>query len=109
VGGLSGHWAGLSLTMPLKEAAFEVADEVSDLAREVGAINTLVRRADDGWSGDNTDVYGVSQALSAAGVGQVGAGLVTPPMDCFVACLSLLGRTRWNLRIGRVGCTWGRS
>ena len=73
---LGPEWAGLSLTMPLKEAAFEVADEVSDLAREVGAINTLVRRADDGWSGDNTDVYGVSQALAAAGVGQVASSLV---------------------------------
>ena len=28
VAGLGPQWAGLSLTMPLKEAAFEVADEV---------------------------------------------------------------------------------
>ncbi len=67
VAGLGPEWAGLSLTMPLKEAAFEIADEVSDLAREVGAVNTLVRRTDGGWSGHNTDVYGVSQALREAG------------------------------------------
>jgi shikimate dehydrogenase len=71
---LGPEWAGLSLTMPLKEVAFEVADEVSGLAREVGAINTLVRRPDGGWNGDNTDVYGVSQALREAGVGHVGFG-----------------------------------
>ncbi|MHB8185304.1 MAG: shikimate dehydrogenase [Dermatophilaceae bacterium] len=76
VTGLGPEWAGLSLTMPLKEAAFEVADEVSDLAREVGAINTLVRRPDGGWSGDNTDVYGVSQALREAGVGHVASSMV---------------------------------
>lgn len=76
VAGLGPQWAGLSLTMPLKEAAFEVADEVSDLAREVGAINTLVRRDDGGWSGENTDVYGVSQALAEAGLGHVGSALV---------------------------------
>ena len=76
VGGLGPQWAGLSLTMPLKEAAFEVADEVSDLAREVGAINTLVRRADGRWSGDNTDVYGVSQSLREAGCTQVTSALV---------------------------------
>jgi len=76
VAGLGPQWAGLSLTMPLKEAAFEVADEVSDLAREVGAINTLVRRADGRWSGDNTDVYGVSQALREAGCTQVTSALV---------------------------------
>src|SRR5665647_1318297 len=66
VAALGPEWAGLSLTMPLKEAAFKVADEVSDLAREVGAINTLVRRPDGGWRGDNTDVYGVPQAVQQA-------------------------------------------
>jgi shikimate dehydrogenase len=76
VAGLGPEWAGLSLTMPLKEAAFEVADEVSDLAREVGAINTLVRRGNGGWSGDNTDVYGVSQALREAGCRQVASAVV---------------------------------
>ena len=76
VAGLGPQWAGLSLTMPLKEAAFEVADRVSDLAREVGAINTLVRLPDGGWSGDNTDVYGVSQALRAAGRAHVDSALV---------------------------------
>jgi shikimate dehydrogenase len=76
VRGLGSEWAGLSLTMPLKEAAFEVADEVSDLAREVGAINTLVRRGDGGWRGDNTDVYGVSQALREAGCLHVAGAIV---------------------------------
>jgi shikimate dehydrogenase len=73
---LGPEWAGLSLTMPLKEVAFEVAEEVSGLAREVGAINTLIRRPDGGWNGDNTDVYGVSQALREAGVGHVASALV---------------------------------
>ena len=69
VAGLGPEWAGLSLTMPLKEAAFDVTDDVSALARDVGAVNTLVRRADGGWHADNTDVYGVQQALAEAGTG----------------------------------------
>ena len=76
VSGLGPQWVGLSLTMPLKEVAFEVADDVSDLAREVGAVNTLVRRTGGGWNGDNTDVYGVSQALREAGSTQVASALV---------------------------------
>jgi shikimate dehydrogenase len=76
VAGLGPQWAGLSLTMPLKEAAFEVADQVSDLAREVGAINTLIRRPDGGWTGENTDVYGVSQALLEAGCTDVANAVV---------------------------------
>lgn len=67
VRGLGEEWRGLSLTMPLKEAAFDVADEVSDLARRAGAINTLVR-AVAGWAGHNTDVHGIVAALRDAGV-----------------------------------------
>ena len=94
VAGLGPQWAGLSLTMPLKEAAFEVADEVSELAREVGAINTLVRGADGGWNGENTDVYGVGQALREAGCENVvnavilGSGATARSV---VAALSSLG------------------
>lgn len=94
VAGLGAEWAGLSLTMPLKEAAFEVADEVSDLARDVGAINTLVRRRDGGWRGENTDVYGVSQALREAGCVRVTSSLVLgsgATARSVVAALAMLG------------------
>lgn len=63
VAGLDDTWRGLSLTMPLKEAAFEVAAEVSDVAERAGAVNTLVRRADGGWDADNTDVHGIVESL----------------------------------------------
>lgn len=66
VAGLDDSWRGLSLTMPLKEVAFDVATTVSDLAREAGAVNTLVRRTDGGWDGHNTDVAGIVGALRAA-------------------------------------------
>ena len=74
---LDESWRGLSLTMPLKEVAFQACAEVSDLARVVGAINTLVRSAADGsWAGDNTDVHGIVAALSEAGVGRGGRAVV---------------------------------
>lgn len=63
VRGLDDEWRGLSLTMPLKEAAFEVAATVTDVARAAGAINTLVRRDDGGWDGANTDVAGIVGAV----------------------------------------------
>ncbi len=94
VTGLGPEWAGLSLTRPLKEVAFEVADDVSELAREVGAINTLVRRADGGWRGDNTDVYGVAQALREAGCTHVASSLVLgsgATARSVVAALATLG------------------
>lgn len=60
-------WAGLSLTMPLKRAVLPLLDTVSEPAVEVGGANTVVFR--DGLRhGDNTDVYGIEQALAEAGV-----------------------------------------
>jgi len=66
VAGLDGSWAGLSLTMPLKEVALRVATAVSPLATALGVANTLVRR-DDGWYAENTDAPGMVDALRWAG------------------------------------------
>jgi shikimate-5-dehydrogenase len=63
VAGFGEEWRGLSLTMPLKEVALEVAREVSDVARRAAAANTLVRRSDGAWDATNTDVVGVAEAL----------------------------------------------
>jgi shikimate dehydrogenase len=67
VAGLGPEWAGLSLTMPLKEVAVAVAGEVSPVAAAVGAANTLVRRPDGSWYADNTDVPGMVEVLTKAG------------------------------------------
>ena len=73
LGTLGPEWVGLSLTMPLKEVALTVADEVAPVAAALGAANTLVRRA-DGWYADNTDAPGMVDALRDAGL--TGAGHV---------------------------------
>jgi shikimate dehydrogenase len=67
VGGLGPEWSGLSLTMPLKEVALKVADDVSPVAAAVGAANTLVRDG-QGWAAENTDAPGMVDALTAAGL-----------------------------------------
>lgn len=68
VTGLGPEWAGLSVTMPGKEAALAVADRASSVATAVGAANTLVRRPDGSWYADNTDVAGMVSVLTSAGV-----------------------------------------
>lgn len=60
--GLGQEVRGLSVTMPAKFAALECADCVSDVARTVGAANTLVRDG-SGWFATNTDVAGVRGAI----------------------------------------------
>lgn len=54
-------WLGLSLTMPLKEVAFDVANEVSPVALLARAINTLIVR--EQLIADNTDVIGIVHAV----------------------------------------------
>lgn len=62
VSGLDDEWRGLSLTMPLKREAVALLDQMTDLARLAGAVNTVV--VDDaGLHGDNTDIPGASAAI----------------------------------------------
>jgi shikimate dehydrogenase len=59
------HWAGLSLTMPLKTDVLPLLDEVSALAAQTRAANTVVF-TEGGTTGDNTDVAGMRRALEVA-------------------------------------------
>jgi shikimate dehydrogenase len=65
---LGPEWAGLSLTMPLKEVALRVAASASERARALGAANTLVRQPDGTWWAENTDAPGMVDALRWAGL-----------------------------------------
>jgi shikimate dehydrogenase len=67
VAGLDADWVGLSVTMPGKKAALDVASSASWRARRLRVANTLVR-TDTGWAADCTDVDGVAGALRGAGV-----------------------------------------
>jgi shikimate dehydrogenase len=74
--GLGPQWRGLSLTMPLKQAAIELMDDVTALVRTVGAVNTVTWDRDRRAIGDNTDVHGIVEALRAEGVKDVGTACV---------------------------------
>jgi hypothetical protein len=56
---------GANVTMPYKQVALEMADELSDTAERVGAVNTLTAEAGS-LLGANTDVDGVRAAFVAA-------------------------------------------
>ena len=51
-------FSGINVTIPYKEAVIPLLDDVSDRAREVGAVNTVVNRGGRLF-GDNTDVGGL--------------------------------------------------
>nr|WP_026196142.1 quinate/shikimate dehydrogenase (NAD+) [Corynebacterium lubricantis] len=72
---------GLNITHPFKQAVLPLLDEVSEQARQLGAVNTVVIDADGHTTGHNTDVTGFARGLAEGlpnakmdTVVQVGAG-----------------------------------
>lgn len=64
----SGEFAGGNVTLPHKEAVFALCDTVDELARTIGAVNTLVVR-DGKVHGTNTDYLGFLGNLDAGAPG----------------------------------------
>ncbi|MDD9208214.1 shikimate dehydrogenase [Georgenia sp. 10Sc9-8] len=60
---LDGTWAGLSLTMPLKQAVLPLLDVLDPLAEATGAVNTVVVQPGRLLVGFNTDVHGIAAAV----------------------------------------------
>src|SRR3954465_4946696 len=48
VADLDGPWAGLSLTMPLKQTVIPLLDHIEPLAQVVGAVNTVLLQGSGG-------------------------------------------------------------
>ena len=55
---------GLNVTVPHKARALQRANELTDRARQAGAVNTLAARRDGTLLGDNTDGAGLVQDLT---------------------------------------------
>lgn len=58
---------GANLSLPHKEAALAHLDDLSEAARAIGAVNTVVNRQGH-LTGENTDAPGLSAALGELGV-----------------------------------------
>lgn len=64
----SGDFDGLNVTIPYKKAVIPYCSELSDTARSIGSVNTIVRLPDGRLRGDNTDYYGFEYMLESGGV-----------------------------------------
>jgi len=56
-------FAGCNLTIPHKEHALAIVDEVDDPARRIGAISCVVVRPDESLWGTNNDVHGFARNI----------------------------------------------
>ncbi|GLW45967.1 shikimate 5-dehydrogenase [Streptomyces sp. NBRC 14336] len=90
--GLGPEWAGLSLTMPLKRAVIPLLDEISETARSVEAVNTVVFTEDGRTVGDNTDIPGMVAALRERGIEQVDSAAILGAGATASSALAALSR-----------------
>jgi len=57
---------GTNLTVPHKEAAMALVDNVDETAQRIGAVNTLFMTPDGTLNATNTDAYGLIENIRAA-------------------------------------------
>ena len=68
-------FSGFNVTIPHKEKALALADDISPEAQRIGAANTLIKMDNGKIRGDNTDGYGfMTNLISQSDTWQPGAG-----------------------------------
>lgn len=68
----NGGFTGLNVTIPYKKTVIPYCAELSDQARKIGAVNTIVRRQDGTLLGHNTDYFGFAYLLRQSGIAVAG-------------------------------------
>lgn len=66
---------GLNVTVPYKSEVIAHLAEIDELARNIGAVNTLVRTV-DGYKGYNTDMEGLYRAMASEGIRITGEQII---------------------------------
>jgi shikimate dehydrogenase len=102
----SDEWLGLGVTAPYKQLVASLVDDVEDDAREIGAVNNVVRSPDGRLIGFNTDApgfrVGAEQAMAfpltgarvvVAGAGGVARAIVHACRTAGVESLTVGNRT----------------
>jgi len=64
----NGDYTGINVTIPYKKDVIPYLDVLSPLAKRMGAVNTIVRRADGSLFGHNTDYFGFSSMVHRSGI-----------------------------------------
>ena len=64
----SDAFTGLNVTIPYKKAVIPYCDELTPIAKKLGAVNTIVRRKDGTLLGHNSDYYGFRSMVAQSGL-----------------------------------------
>ena len=64
----NGDFTGINVTIPYKKEVIPFLDDLSPVAKKLGAVNTVIRREDASLFGHNTDYYGFSAMVKRSGL-----------------------------------------
>ena len=64
----SGDFYAINVTIPYKQDVIPYCTDLSDAAKRIGAVNTIVRRTDGSLMGHNTDYFGFYSTLLRSGL-----------------------------------------
>lgn len=106
-------FAGANVTIPHKQTALACCDEIDDVAKRIGAVNTVVVRRDGRLWGTNTDVFGFLENLKAKhpawdpaagpavviGAGGAARAVIVALLDAGVPTVRLANRSRERAEI----------
>ena len=106
-------FAGANVTIPHKQTALACCDEIDDVAKRIGAVNTVVVRSDGRLWGTNTDVFGFLENLKAKhpawdpaagpavviGAGGAARAVIVALLDAGVPTVRLANRSRERAEI----------
>lgn len=69
------HILGLNVTVPYKSEVIDCLAEIDGLAKNIGAVNTLVQ-TEGGYKGYNTDMEGLYRAMQSEGIRIAGEQII---------------------------------
>ncbi len=64
----SADFKGINVTIPYKKDVIPYCHSLSETAKKIGSVNTIIRRESGTLFGDNTDYYGFSYMVKKGGV-----------------------------------------
>lgn len=62
------NFDGINVTVPYKKEVIPYLSELTEIAQNIGAVNTIIRKEDGRLIGHNTDYHGVQSMLKKAGL-----------------------------------------
>lgn len=102
------HLLGLNVTVPYKSEVIASLQEIDDLAKNIGAVNTLVQTK-GGYKGYNTDMEGLYRAMTGEGIRIEGEQIILLGAGGAARAVAYLCAVKGAKRVYMLNRTWDKA